>query len=347
VRVKQRTAALDPEHQCRHDVAVMSPVHSFSTPPAPALRVQSVSKQYPGRWGQPGLWAVRDVSFDVYPGEIVGLLGPNGAGKTTTLKMVTGLLRPSEGSIHIDGVNVAAHRSRAVRHLGAVLEGNRNLHWKLTARENLRYFGALKGVSDLNRRCTAVIEQLGLTPHIKKRVGELSRGLQQRVAIGIALLGAPRVLVLDEPTLGLDVIAGTEFQATIRAIAQSGCAIVLTTHQMEVAQALAQRIAIIAGGRLAALDSLDALRGAYRHPGYEVVARGALTSELEATLCGADARWTVGAGTVTLELPEDHEAALYDTLQALRASSLELVSVRQLDIDLEGIYRRIVGSTHA
>jgi ABC-2 type transport system ATP-binding protein len=326
-------------------VNAAKPSSQEKTDLTPALTVHSVSKRYPGRWGQSGVWAVRDVSFDVYPGQILALLGPNGAGKTTTLKMVTGLLRPSEGHILLEGVDVATQRSRAVRHLGAVLEGNRNLHWKLTARENLRYFGALKGVEDLRRRCDSVIEQLGLTPHLKKRVGELSRGLQQRVAIGIALLGVPRVLVLDEPTLGLDVIAGTDFQNTIRGIAESGCAIVLTTHQMEVAQALAQRIAIIAGGRLAALDSLDALQGAYRNPGYEVMARGRLTPLLETTLQTVGARWREGAGTLSIDLPENQENGLYDTLSTLRAEKLELVGVRQLEIDLEGIYRRIVGGT--
>ncbi|MEB3223451.1 MAG: ABC transporter ATP-binding protein [Candidatus Sericytochromatia bacterium] len=310
----------------------------------PILRVAGVTKTYPGRLGRTSLTAVRDVSFDVHPGEILGLLGPNGAGKSTTLKMVTGLLRPTTGHIAIAGVNVADRRSQAVQRLGAVLEGNRNLHWKLTARENLRYFGALKGVGDLARRVDAVIDQLGLTPHAVKRVGELSRGLQQRVAIGVALLGEPQVLVLDEPTLGLDVIAGSEFQRVVRGIAERGCAIVLTTHQMEVAEALSQRIAIIAGGRLAALDSLAALRGAYRSPGYEVVLHGSLAPETWAAIeaAGGEACEAMGAAT-TFRVRGGDPAALYRSLEPLRDAAVELHAVKQLEIDLEGVYRRVVG----
>lgn len=324
-----------------------SPAHDPAAPilpTAPILRVAHVSKTYPGRFGRPPFEAVHDVSFDVAPGEILGLLGPNGAGKTTTLKMVTGLLRPTGGSVLIDGVDVARRRSRAVRHLGAVLEGNRNLHWKLTAFENLRYFGALKGVVDLRGRADAVITRLGLDPHREKRVGELSRGLQQRVAIAVALLGRPRVMVLDEPTLGLDVLAASEFKEVVRAIAQDGCAIVLTTHQMEVAQALSDRIAIIAGGRLAALDSLEALRKAYRTPGYEVVVRDAVSAELEAALAGVGAHGLErSGGLATFRLPDGDAEGLYRAFDPLRAAGAELVSVKQLEIDLEGVYRRIVG----
>ena len=326
----------------------MSPLGALPVSPAdakaPILRVAGVTKTYPGRLGRDSLTAVRDVSFDVHPGEILGLLGPNGAGKSTTLKMVTGLLRPTTGHITIAGVNVADRRSQAVQRLGAVLEGNRNLHWKLTARENLRYFGALKGVDDLARRVDAVIDQLGLTPHAVKRVGELSRGLQQRVAIGVALLGEPQVLVLDEPTLGLDVIAGTEFQHVVRGIAERGCAIVLTTHQMEVAEALSERIAIIAGGRLAALDSLSALRGAYRSPGYADTLRGALASETWAAneAAGGEACEAMGAAT-TFRVRGGDPAALYRALEPLRDAAVELHAVKQLEIDLEGVYRRVVG----
>jgi ABC-2 type transport system ATP-binding protein len=318
------------------------------SPPPPILRVAGVTKTYPGRFGRTSLTAVRDVSFDVHPGEILGLLGPNGAGKSTTLKMVTGLLRPTAGHITIAGVDVADRRSTAVRRLGAVLEGNRNLHWKLTARENLRYFGALKGVDDLTRRIDGVIDQLGLAPHLAKRVGELSRGLQQRVAIGVALLGEPQVLVLDEPTLGLDVIAGAEFQAVVRGIADRGCAIVLTTHQMEVAEALSQRIAIIAGGRLAALDSLSSLRGAYRSPGYEVALHGALPPATWAAIAAAGGEGCVESGALTtFRVPGGDPAVLYRAMEPLRDAAVELAGIRQQEVDLEGVYRRVVGEAGA
>lgn len=305
------------------------------------LQLDSVSKVYPARPGREALTAVRDVSFQVAPGEILGLLGPNGAGKTTTLKMISGILRPSGGRILLGQEDVAKHRARAVHNLGAVLEGNRNLHWKLTAAENLRYFGALKGVKGLSSRADEVIEQLDLREHVKKRVGELSRGLQQRVAIGVALLNSPKVLLLDEPTLGLDVIASASFKDIVRAIADQGAGIVLTTHQMEVAQALSDRVAIIARGQLAVLDSLDDLMASYSSPGYEVGWRGALSAETRARLTSMGVTVPTDAGA-KLTVPEGQMDLLYRTIDELREASVELVSVQQQQADLEAVYRRVV-----
>jgi ABC-2 type transport system ATP-binding protein len=310
----------------------------------PVLVVDHVHKTYPGRFGRHPFDAVKDVSFSVGAGEILGLLGPNGAGKSTTLKMIAGLLRPSRGHVRLSGVDVATHRSKAVRHLGAVLEGNRNLHWKLTAEENLYYFGALKGVRSPAKRALEVLERLEMTPHRAKRVGELSRGLQQRVAIAVALMGHPRVMLLDEPTLGLDVVSSSTFKDVIRGIAADGCAIVLTTHQMEVAQALAGRIAIIAHGELSALDSLDALQASVRTPGYVVAVRGAMDAEVHRTLAALGASHeSREAGLTHLLLPEGSDAALYQAIAAIGASGAELVRVEQQEVDLEAIYRRIVG----
>ncbi len=311
--------------------------------------VEAVTKIFPKRFGREEVTAVEGVSFALEPGEILGLLGPNGAGKTTTIKMIAGLLRPTRGHIHIGGLDVARERHRAVNRLGAVLEGNRNLHWKLTARENLQYFGCLKGVSRVDSRADALIERLGLGVHRHKRVGELSRGLQQRVAIAVALLGEPRILLLDEPTLGLDVVAAVEFREIVREIANGGCGIVLTTHQMEVAQSLAGRVAIIAKGRLAALDSLELLKRAYRTPGYEVTVRGKLPDAVRTMLESAGARdFQAENGHFDFRLPEGESfGGVYEALLALRDSGLELVEVKQQDIDLEGIYRRIVGEARA
>lgn len=305
------------------------------------LLVEGVSKTFPARAGRARHDAVQDVSFHVRPGEILGLLGPNGAGKTTTLKMIAGLVRPTSGRILIEGLDVGTHRMRAVRGLGAVLEGNRNLHWKLTAGENLDYFGALKGVGAIAARRDELIHLLGLGPHVRKRVGELSRGLQQRVAIAVALMGTPRTLLLDEPTLGLDVEAAVVFREVVRDIARGGCGIVLTTHQMEVAESLSDRIAIMAGGRLKALDGLKTLRDAHRSPGHALAFRGQPSpmhreALAHAGLAGLDEQDGLWHGVV------EAVDALPPLLAMLRAAELELVSVTERAIDLEALYLRIV-----
>lgn len=305
------------------------------------LDVSGVSKVFPARAGRARHVAVEDVSFHVRPGEILGLLGPNGAGKTTTLKMIAGLVRPTGGRIRIDGHDVATERMRAVRGLGAVLEGNRNLHWKLTARENLDYFGALKGVSGIAVRREALIERLGLGPHVRKRVGELSRGLQQRVAIAVALLGGPRTLLLDEPTLGLDVEAAVTFRGVVRDIAREGCGIVLTTHQMEVAEDLSDRIAIMAAGNLRALDGLQALRAAYRAPGHLVAFRGEPDADVPERLRALGLEEMVqgdGAWQGVVASPENLPGVVAFLIEA----GLELAWVRAREVDLEALYLRIV-----
>ncbi len=320
------------------------PPPSASIPTWDALRVEDVTKVYPPRWGRPPFTAVSGVSFGLNRGEILGLLGPNGAGKTTTIKMIAGLLRPTSGRIVIGESDVATDRSKAASRLGAVLEGNRNLHWKLTVRENLEYFGTLKGVSGVKARSEELVERLDLGDHRKKRVGELSRGLQQRVAIAIALLNSPQLLLLDEPTLGLDVVSASTFKDIVRTIAQDGCGIVLTTHQMEVAQELSDRIAIIAGGKLAVMDSLQQLQASYRTPGYEITVRGSLTTPLQSTLSELGAQeFTEERALTKFVLPEGKAGSLYQAFEPLRQAGLELVSVNQQDVNLEEIYRRVIG----
>ncbi|HEY9724725.1 MAG TPA: ABC transporter ATP-binding protein [Oscillatoriaceae cyanobacterium] len=307
------------------------------------MRVEQVSKTYPGRYGRAPVEAVRGVSFSLSRGEVLALLGPNGAGKTTVIKMISGLLRPSSGRILLGDVDVAQSRSKAVRHLGAILEGNRNLHWKLTAWENLLYFGALKGVRKLKERAQELIDQLELGAHSQKRVGELSRGLQQRVAIAIALLNTPEVLLLDEPTLGLDVEAAYNFKQVVRGIAREGCAIVLTTHQMEVAQELSNRVAIVAGGQLAVSESMAQLLDTYRNPGYEIKVRGALdaASHPQLAVWGAECFHSED-GVSGFALPAGHKDDLFAALDALRGLGVELLSVTPREINLEEVYLRVV-----
>jgi ABC-2 type transport system ATP-binding protein len=325
-------------------IETAAPAQFTPTPTWDALHVEDVTKVYPARWGRPPLTAVSGVSFGLNRGEILGLLGPNGAGKTTTIKMIAGLLRPTTGLITVGDHDVARERTRAASRLGAVLEGNRNLHWKLTVRENLEYFGTLKGVSAVRSRAADLVERLDLASHHKKRVGELSRGLQQRVAIAIALLNSPQLLLLDEPTLGLDVVSASTFKDIVRAIAQDGCGIVLTTHQMEVAQELSDRIAIIAGGKLAVMDSLAQLQASYRAPGYEITVRGSLPSALHEPLQALGAQAFDEEGALTrFTLPEGNAQSLYQAFEPMRLAGLELVSVRQQEVNLEEIYRRVIG----
>src|SRR4030066_415833 len=168
-----------------------------------AFRVAQLVKSY--KPDSPN--AVDGISFEIESGTVFGLLGPNGAGKTTTIKMILGLIIPTSGSIKLAGYDISTHRNKALRHAGAVLEGSRNIYWRLSARANLEYFGALRGMHGgaLKQRIDELLALVELSDRADEETREFSRGMQQKVALAIAMLHNPDVLLLDEPTLGLDV----------------------------------------------------------------------------------------------------------------------------------------------
>jgi ABC-2 type transport system ATP-binding protein len=242
----------------------------------PLLEVQHLQKTY--RQSGKVTEAVRDVSLTITTQEVLAFLGPNGAGKTTTIKMIAGLILPDRGTVQIAGRD--PHRdSRAVGLLGAVLEGNRNLYWRLTPEENLEYFGVLRGLSRrvARQRGRELLDRFELTHKRKTPVQSLSRGMQQKLAIAVALIHQPQLLLLDEPTLGLDVEATQTVKRLVREIAREGCAILLTTHQLDIAEELSDRVAIISQGAIVAEQTTQELIRQFSGTGYLIE----LAEELE------------------------------------------------------------------
>src|SRR5919197_1800726 len=234
---------------------------------APAIELSGLSKTYRE------LVAVDDVTLTVPPGTVLGLLGPNGAGKTTTIKMIAGLIVPSAGRIRLSGFDVARQRSQAVRQIGAVLEGSRNVYWPLSAWQNLLYFGRLKGLrgTEIKPRAQQLLTDLELWERRHEPVGSFSRGMQQKVAIAAALITDPAILLLDEPTIGLDVEAARTVKDWIAHLARDqGKTILLTTHQLPIAQELAGRIAVIRDGQIIADLPTPELLARYAEDRFEV-----------------------------------------------------------------------------
>ncbi|HLG71645.1 MAG TPA: ATP-binding cassette domain-containing protein [Chloroflexota bacterium] len=201
--------------------------------------------------------AVDTVSFDIHEGEIFGLLGPNGAGKTTTIRMLCTLLEPTSGTARINGYDVVKQSDAVRQNLGAVLTGERSIYWKLTGRENLSYFAALYHLPPdvAKRRVRELLERLELATRADEYVERYSSGMKQRIAIAKALLANPPVLLLDEPTIGLDPQSARTLRALISEIKDEGRTILLTTHYMEEADQLCDRIGIVDAGRIIALDT--------------------------------------------------------------------------------------------
>ena len=195
---------------------------------------------------------MKDVSFDVRPGEVVGLLGPNGAGKTTTLRMLSTTLRPTSGTARIAGYDVVREPDEVRASIG-VLPTDPGLYGRLTAEENLRFFGRLAGLSgaELERRIDRLLKWLGMDEHRKRRTEGFSKGMRQKIALARSILHEPPVLILDEPTAGLDVSARTIIDF-IQESKAAGRTVLFSSHYLVEAERVCDRIAIIADGRIRA-----------------------------------------------------------------------------------------------
>ncbi len=205
--------------------------------------------------------AVEDASFQVHAGEIFGFLGPNGAGKTTTLKMLVGLLKPSSGTARIAGFDIQTQPLQAKAVCGYVPD-EPNLYAKLSARELLRFVGDLYRMdqAQVERRTDELLRMFDLAAAGDDLIESYSHGMQQKTSLAAALLHDPRVLILDEPTVGLDPKSARLIKDILRQFAERGAAIMLSTHILEIAERMCDRIAIINRGRLIAIGTLEELR---------------------------------------------------------------------------------------
>lgn len=212
--------------------------------------------------------AVNQVSFEVQAGEIFGLLGPNGAGKTTTLRMLSGLLTPSAGEAVMNGFSMQSQQMDARRSLG-FLTGDMDLYRRLNPREVLTYFGQLyeTPASELKRRVDLLIDAFGITPFADKHCEKLSTGQKQRVSIARTLVHDPKLVILDEPTTGLDIMASEFILQFIQKMAKAeGKALIFSTHNLTEVERLCDRIAIIDQGNLRYLGDVATLKAQTNRP---------------------------------------------------------------------------------
>lgn len=291
------------------------------------------------------LTAVDGVSFSVVEGETYGLLGPNGAGKTTTISMVSGLLRPDAGRVDVLGEEMKVGTVAARAAVGLVPQ-ELAIYPDLTADENLKFFGALYGLSGkaLAERIDLVLSVVGLTDRRSDRTSEYSGGMKRRLNIGIGLLHSPRLLILDEPTVGVDPQSRNAILEAVEQLSVEGMAIIYTTHYMEEAERLCDRVGIIDEGRLVAegthrqlvaqVGSLDrvALRG-----------RGDLTG-VSALLGEVDGVVSASVTEEGVDVLAQNAAGLLPALLAVAGEAdMSVTGVEVIEPDLEAVFLHLTG----
>lgn len=290
--------------------------------------------------------AVAGISFAVQQGETFGLLGPNGAGKTTTMKMLSGLLRPDSGSISIDGIDVSRAPQKAQRLLGIVPQGIA-LYEEMSVQQNLQFFARLKGVSRREEpdHLAEILKVVGLADDAARRVKSLSGGMKRRLNIGIGLLGRPKVLLLDEPTVGVDPQSRRHILDSVKGLADEGVTIIYSSHYMEEVEYLCRRVAIMDHGHVIAQGPLSEVRAL---AGDSVVVRVPRPGSSEPSLDADLLRETI---RVPLEMRSDEfrfilpkgSSQVPDVLAALVRLNIPLDGMTVESPNLETVFLSLTG----
>ncbi len=291
-----------------------------------AIQVTGLTKVYPADKGRAPLRAVDGLDFTVREGEVFGFLGPNGAGKTTTIRMLTGLSRPTSGQAQVMGLDLASDMARIKKRIGVVPEAS-NLYDELSAFDNLVFSMQLYGVprAEWKPRAEALLARFRLAEKRDAPFAKLSRGMKRALTIAAALAHRPPLVFLDEPTTGLDVMSARSLRRMIADLRDEGVTVFLTTHYLEEAERLCDRVAVIVKGRIVALDSVDGLKAA---------AQG--KTAVEVTLANADGR------VETRRVEDDDVAAAARAALAL-ANDWRVLAINTVRPTLEDVFVKLTG----
>ncbi|UCG91692.1 MAG: ABC transporter ATP-binding protein [candidate division WOR-3 bacterium] len=309
------------------------------------LSCEHLTKMYKHRKQE--VRAVDSISFEINRGEIVGLLGPNGAGKTTTIKCLCRLINPTAGKIMIDGKDVVRYPHFAFEKVAAVLEGNRNVYWRMSTIENLKLFAGLQGYSykQVRNRIDELIGVFGLNDKINTEARFLSRGMQQKLAIACALIKNTDILLLDEPTLGLDVEMTHEVRNLLKQkISDEGKTILLSSHNMGVVEDVCQRVIIINHGKIVADEEITKIKEFFQVNTYTFEVEGEINQgikeEFTQKFLGVKFSTDKTETHITVDLKDSMK--IYEVLDILKQRNMKLLSIQNIEPDFEDIYLKLV-----
>ncbi|MDP8234759.1 MAG: ABC transporter ATP-binding protein [Candidatus Erginobacter occultus] len=306
---------------------------------ASAIEVRDLRK------GFEDLLAVNDISFTVRRGELFGFLGPNGAGKTTTINLLTGLARPDSGEIRIGGGDCIPRPKEAQRLIGVVPDES-NLYPELTGFDNLCFCGALYGMGKEERRPRArqLLEDFGLAEAAERKFAGYSRGMKRRLAIAAGIIHRPRILFLDEPTTGIDVAGARVIRRLIADLHRSGTTVFLTTHYIEEAERLCDRVAFIVGGRIVGIDTVARFIQPVREKRVLQVSCLNLPDGIREVLAGSfpDLEFpSLSEGMIRVEA--DGPVPVGPLVRFLEERGAEVTEARRVRPSLEDVFVRITG----
>ncbi|MCA9834385.1 MAG: ABC transporter ATP-binding protein [Thermomicrobiales bacterium] len=312
---------------------------------SPIIQLRGVTKRYGS------FTAVNGIDLDVQPGEIFGILGPNGAGKTTTLEMIEGLRAPDSGTITVAGFDAVTQVDEVRKIIGVQLQST-SLFPYLSANELMELFGHFYGIADPKQRASDLLARVDLGEKANARMEQMSGGQQQRLSIALALVNSPVVSFLDEPTTGLDPHARRSLWQTVLDVRSSGTTVVLTTHYMDEAEFLCDRIAVMDGGRIIACDTPEALiRSLPQDAIVKATASGnpAWTESALAALPGAtSARLTADTNNTSIAIGSaDVQATIVALLALADRDDVRLTDLASTSANLEDVFLALTGRSYS
>lgn len=307
-------------------------------PGPPAIRASGLTKRFGSRA------AFEDLTFQVQPGEVFGFLGPNGAGKTTTVRVLGTLIRPTAGTAEVAGIPVGSEAGPELRSRIAIMPETAGLYLRLTVYDNLEFFTGLYGVarSAARKRIMTALDTVGMASRAGDLAGKLSKGLRQRASLARALLSDPDVLFLDEPTSGLDPVATREVRELIEGLRSRGVTVFLTTHRLEEAERLCDRIAIL-NTTLRIVGRPDQLRRKLFSPAIEIRTANLLAApgDVLEKVVGVSGWRADGDGRYVITVA-DVAAAAPELARALVRAGADIVRLAEVEHSLEDVYLQLV-----
>lgn len=298
-----------------------------------AIQVNNLVKHY-GK-----VKALDDVSFSIDKGSVCGILGPNGSGKTTTIKSICNLIIPDSGDIQVLG----SSNRKNHKHISALFEGTRNLYWRLTPIENLRYFAGIRGYGgkEIDRKINELLDRFNLSSKKNTPVNKLSRGMQQRVALAMTLICDTEIILLDEPTLGLDVQSFMDIKDLLTGISKDlNKTILLSTHDMQLVQDICDQVVILSNGKVVTQSKVSDLLDDFKKFTYEIKLSGKLSEKAKQYIESSSQFYLNSEGTV-LETDIKDYKDIYKIMDSLKQNDIIVKEVRQKEMNIERIYMEL------